>query len=312
MTGRPPIPLNPRFQATIREAFVCAGAGLHTGRRVSVRVSPAAAGHGVVFRRSVDGRAHDVPALWPNRRSRPLCTALQVGDGPLVRTVEHLLAALSALRLDNALVEIDAEELPIFDGSALPWTDRLIAAGRRELDAPRRYLRVLRPVACRDGVHKGRIEPGGSFSLSAAITLSHFGRLRWEGQVDAARFVAELAPSRSFGRLKWALATKLFGRFRQEPVLRGATFANTAALWGADAVGGLRAEDEPVRHRALDLVGDLALAGYPLLARVSAVRPGHDHNFRLLHALMTDHEAWDVVEYDEHGRTTPPLSDRAA
>jgi UDP-3-O-[3-hydroxymyristoyl] N-acetylglucosamine deacetylase len=286
----------------LRREINCGGRGLHTGKVSSVRLSPAPAGHGVLFRRHVGGRAHDVPAHWTNRRSRPLCTALQVDDGPLVRTVEHLLAALLALRIDNVLVEIDGEEVPIFDGSAEPWRERIVAAGRLELEAPRRYLRVRRRVDYMSGGHRQRIEPSRFFAVNAAITLSHFGQLKWQGRIDPDCFAYELAPSRSFGRFKWAAPAKLLGLFSREPVLRGANSGNTVALWGAGAVGGLRMPDEPVRHRALDLIGDFALAGMPVLGRITASRPGHEHNFGLLAALMSDSKAWDVVEFDPEGR----------
>lgn len=294
----------PRCRATLGGAFDVQGVGLHTGKTVSVRVSPTPASHGIVFRRRVTGGHADVPALWTNRRSRPLCTALQVGDGPLVRTVEHLMAALSALAIDDALVEIDGEELPIFDGSALPWCERILAAGRVESDVPRRYIRVLkRKSYLADGGHKQRIEPADAFSISCAITLSHFGQLRWVGPIEGETFVRELAPSRSFGRLKWALLAKLRGLFPfGEPVLRGANAQNTLGLVGASAVGGLRMPDEPVRHRALDMVGDFALAGHPILGRVTASRPGHEHNYAMLETLMHDRAAWDLVEIDGGGR----------
>lgn len=294
----------PRFRATLGGAFECGGVGLHTGKTASVRVSPVTPGHGIVFRRRVAGGHADVAALWPNRRSRPLCTALQVGDGPLVRTVEHLLASFSALAIDDALVEIDGEELPIFDGSARPWCERILAAGRVESDRLRRYLRVLkRKSYLADGGHKQRIEPSDAFLISCAITLTHFGQLRWIGPVDGETFVRELAPSRSFGRLKWALLAKLRGLFPfGEPVLRGASAQNTLGLVGASAVGGLRMADEPVRHRALDMVGDFALAGYPILGRITASRPGHEHNYAMLETLMQDRSAWEIIEIDGSGR----------
>lgn len=297
----------PRFRATLGRAFERGGVGLHTGAAAAVRVVPAPPGRGIVFRRTVGGRAFDIPALWPNRRSRPLCTALQVGDGPLVRTVEHLLAALSALAIDDALVEIDGEEVPILDGSAQPWCERIRAAGRVESDRPRSYLRVRKRVKyAGPRGHKQSVEPADGFALNVAITLSHFGQLKWTGPVDAETFVRELAPSRSFGRLKWALAGKILGLIPfREPVLRGASAQNTAALVGADAIGGLRMPDEPVRHRALDIVGDLALAGAPILGRVNASRPGHEHNYALLHALMTDRSAWELVTFDAEGLPRP-------
>ena len=297
----PPGPLN---EATLGASFVASGHGLHTAKPVTVRVSPAPAGHGLVFRRDVRGVAHEVPALWPNRRSRPLCTALQVGDGPLVRTVEHLLAALAACAIDNALIEIDAEELPILDGSAEPWRALIDGVGRVEQNRPRRYVRVKKRVRYRSGDHKQTAEPLPEFRIYSAVTLSHFGQLRWEGRVDADSFRTELAASRSFGRVKWALPGKIVGLFRREPVLRGANAGNTAALWGKDAIGGLRFPDEPVRHRALDLVGDLALAGMPLVGKFIAIRPGHEHNYGLLETLMKTPEAWEVVTYDAAGRAT--------
>ena len=292
-------------EATLREAFGCEGAGLHTGRHARVRVSPAAPGHGLVFRRLLKGQAHDVPALWPNQRTRPLCTALQVGEGPLVRTVEHLLAALSGGSIDNALIEIEGEELPIFDGSAAPWCALIARAGRIEQDRPRRYLRVVRRVEYRNGRHKQSIDPARTFTVKGSVTLKGLGQLRWSGPIDPETFARELAPSRSFGRLKWALAAKLFGRFSREPVLRGASLSNTAALWGATAVGGLRMPDEPVRHRVLDLVGDYALAGRPLLGRVTAVMPGHEHNHAMVAILLADRTAWEEVEIDEGGEPRP-------
>jgi UDP-3-O-[3-hydroxymyristoyl] N-acetylglucosamine deacetylase len=297
-------PPGPLRESTLATAVRREGSGLHTGRRASVRLSPAPAGSGRVFRRLVKGVAHDVPALWPNRRSRPLCTALQLGGGPLIRTVEHLLAALSAHAIDNALIEIDGEEVPIFDGSAEPWCQALDEAGRVELDRPRRYLRILKRVRYRAGEHKQTIEPGPAFSVYSAVTLSHFGQLRWEGRIDRDNFRRELAASRSFGRVKWALPGKIIGLFRREPVLRGANAGNTAALWGCDAIGGLRFPDEPVRHRALDLVGDLALAGAPIVGHVVAIRPGHEHNYALLEALMTTPGAWERVVYDAEGRAS--------
>lgn len=292
----------PRRAATLGAAFDCAGEGIHTGVRSEVRVTPAAAGRGIVFRRAVGSSVAEIPALWTNRRSRPLCTALQAGDGPLVRTVEHLLAALTAMRIDDAVVEIDGEELPIFDGSAAPWCAMIRTAGRVERAAPRRYLRALKPVEHVNGMRRLTIEPADAHFLSVHIELNHFGPLDWSGAVTPESFERELAPSRSFGRVTWTIPAKIRGLWPfGEPLLRGATTKNTAALWRNTAIGGLRMPDEPVRHRALDLVGDLALAGLPLLGRVTAAHPGHEHNHALLAALMSDPTAWDVATLDEDG-----------
>ncbi|KAB1070593.1 UDP-3-O-acyl-N-acetylglucosamine deacetylase [Methylobacterium planeticum] len=283
-------------QATIANAFARQGRSLHTGRNAAVRVSPAEAGTGIVFRRRLrNGLAITVPALWPARVSQPLCTALQASDGTLVRTVEHLLAALSALAIDNALVEIDGEELPIFDGSAAPWCAAIRDVGRTELAAPRRMIRVRRTVEVRDGRRSLRIEPAPSLSIAASLSLAHFGEMRWQGAITPETFQRDLAPSRSFGRLKWALPTKLYAYATGRPLLRGANLSTTAAIFGNRVIGGMRVPDEPVRHRILDLVGDLSLAGHPILGHVTAAHTGHELNHALVAKLMRDASAWDFV-----------------
>ncbi|GJE17100.1 UDP-3-O-acyl-N-acetylglucosamine deacetylase [Methylobacterium marchantiae] len=283
-------------QATLSAGFGLTGYGLHTGRRVTVTVAPATDNHGIVFRRILSrGRAVDVPASWRFRETQPLCTALRSVEGPLVRTVEHLLAALSAYRIDNALISLDAEELPIFDGSALPWCVGLRASGRTESDAPRRSIRVLRPLeVCRE--HRTlRIEPADALHISGRLELSHFSAMHWSGTITPERFTEELAPSRSFGRLKWAIPAKIYGFLMCKPLLRGATLSSTAGIIGGRVLGGMKVPDEPVRHRMLDLIGDLALAGYPILGRIEAAHTGHELNHTLVEALMNDPDAWELT-----------------
>ncbi|MCJ2080970.1 UDP-3-O-acyl-N-acetylglucosamine deacetylase [Methylobacterium sp. J-090] len=282
-------------QATLGAAFTLSGRGLHTGRKATVRVSPAEAETGIVFRRSLMGRWACVPALWHLREAQPLCTALRGPDGTLVRTVEHLMASLSAFGIDNATVDLDAEELPIFDGSALPWCAAIAQAGRQTLAAPRRQLRVRRTVEVRDGERSLRIEPSDGFSITGELALAKFGVMRWQGTVTQASFVESLAPSRSFGRLKWAVPLKLYAYATGRSVLRGANVRSTAAIFGNRIIGGMRGADEPVRHRLLDLVGDLALIGHPVLGHVTARHTGHNLNHALVAALLADPAAWELV-----------------
>jgi len=285
-----------RREATLATDFVMRGRGLHTARPVVVHVQPADAGAGIVFRRRLrGGRIIRVPALWERRVSQPLCTALQDAEGLLIRTVEHLLAALSALRIDNATVDLDAEELPIFDGSATPWCEAIRDAGRVELPALCTMIRVLRSVEVRDGRRTLRIEPAERFSIAARLALAHFAEMSWEGDVTPESFTRDLAPSRSFGRLKWALPARLYATLTRRPVLRGANFSTTAAIIGGRVIGGMTVPDEPVRHRALDLVGDLSLAGHPILGHVTAAHTGHELNHALVARLMRDPSAWDLV-----------------
>lgn len=282
-------------QATLAAAFALHGRGLHTGRPCNVRVSPATAGTGIVFHRTLHDRVATVPALWTLQVPRTLCTALQGPDGTLIRTVEHLLAALSAMAIDNAVIALDAEELPIFDGSALPWCEAIRDAGRRELGMPRRTIHVRRPIEVRDGQRSLRVEPAERLSISGELALAHFGRMVWEGDVTPESFERALAPSRSFGRLKWALPLKLYSYATGKAVLRGANLRSTAAIVGGRVIGGMRLPDEPVRHRILDLVGDLSLAGHPVVGRFTAAHTGHALNHALVAALMRDASAWELV-----------------
>ena len=288
-------PLLPRLRATLGGSFTLAGRGLHTGGRVRVRVSPAEAGHGVAFLRT--DRAAVARADWRVRVSQPLCTALRCDDGAsLVRTVEHLLSALAALEIDDARVELDGEELPILDGSSAPWCAAIAAAGRVEqAGAPRAYLRVLAPVEVADGARRLRIEPAERLELEGALRLAHFPPMRWAGAVTPDAYVRELAPSRSFGRVKWALPAKLWSHATGRPLLRGATPRTVAAVVGGRVLGGMRFPDEFVRHRLMDLLGDLSLVGAPVLGRLMGRDIGHELNHALVARLMATPGAWELT-----------------
>ncbi|MBU9136977.1 UDP-3-O-acyl N-acetylglycosamine deacetylase [Burkholderia multivorans] len=294
-------------QGTLARPLTIEGHGLHTGRRVGVCILPARpedGGTGIVFRRIAQGRTlATLPASPALRRAQPLCTMLRSPDGVGVRTVEHLLAALLACEIDHAIVELDAEEVPILDGSAAPWVDAIRACGRVALDARKRFIRVLRPVVVRDGAgdqrREMRIEPAPRYEVSVRNDLRGFGDMHWDSVLTPTAFATEIAPSRSYGRLKWALPAIVAGYLRGVPILRGARPSCTASIVGNRVLGGMRLPEEFVRHRVLDLVGDLALAGAPLLARVSAWRPSHEMNFRLLDALLRDTRAWQWAEFNE-------------
>lgn len=292
-------------EGTLARELALSGHGLHTGRRVRVRIAPADGGahaRGIVFRRVWDGRVLATLAAGPAlHRAQPLCTMLRNEDGVGVRTVEHLLASLLACEIDHAIVELDAEEVPILDGSALPWVDALRACGRVALPAPKRFIRVLKPVVVTDGDgaarREMRVEPAARYELSVRNDLKGFGDMHWGGVLTPDVFAAEIAPSRSYGRIKWAIPAIVAGYLRGVPILRGARPSCTASIVGSRVVGGLRQPDEFVRHRVLDLVGDLALAGAPLLGRVSAFRPSHEMNFRLIEALLSTAGAWEWAEF---------------
>ncbi|MGC5778487.1 UDP-3-O-acyl-N-acetylglucosamine deacetylase [Methylobacterium sp. NFXW15] len=284
-----------RHQATLTHAFERSGRGLHTGRRGRVRISPALPGHGIVFRRWMpDGRFNDIPARWDLQVKQPACTALGK-DGVLIRTVEHLLAALSALRIDNALIETDAEELPIFDGSAVPWCQGIAGVGRIEQGEPVRCLRVLRRVSVADRHRSLSIEPAENFAVSAHIELCHLGAFDWAGPILPETFPGDIAPARSFGRFIRVMAGRCYGFVTRKPLLQGCGPRSAALLFRNRVIGGLRMPDETVRHRVLDIVGDFALIGHPIEGRIVATHTCHDLNHALIAALMHDRTAWELV-----------------
>lgn len=283
-----------RLQATLALPFERSGRSLHSGRFATVRVCPASADHGIVFRRRLkDGRTIDVPALWQYRESQPLSSALR-REGILVRTIEHLMASLSAFRIDNALAEIDADELPIFDGSATPWCEAIRDAGRIEQTQRCRPMRVLRTVSVVNGRREIRIEPGTGLHVTGHIELAHIGSVDWSGAITPETFEREIAPSRSFGRYVRAMAGRAFGYVTGKDFLQGVSTRSAALLVRDRVLGGMRVPDEPVRHRVLDLVGDLALTGHPVEGRVTALHTGHELNHALVAALMGDRAAWEL------------------
>lgn len=292
-------------EGTLARALTISGHGLHTGRRVNVRILPgnAEGPRGIVFRRvrgaGVLAEFAVSPAL---RRGQPLCTMLENADGVRVRTVEHLLASLLTCEIDRAIVELDAEEVPILDGSAQPWIEAIHACGRSELAGAKRFIRVLRTVKIADGEgtrdeRSISVEPSSVYEMDVRNDLKGFGALRWDGAVTPASFAGQIAPSRSYGRVKWAIPAILAGYLRGMPILRGARLSCTAAIVGTRVLGGMRVPDEFVRHRVLDLVGDMAMAGAPLLGRVEAVRPSHEMNYRLIAELLATRDAWEWAEF---------------
>lgn len=310
VAGRDPSPALPAgwqaSQGTLARELKLDGHGLHTGRRVSVRILPAdgatPATRGIRFRRMQGGRELAVLAVDPAlRRAQPLCTMLSNPDGIAVRTVEHLLASLLACEIDHALVELDAEEVPILDGSAAPWVAAIRACGRTALAAPKRFIRVTKPVVVADGEggarREMRLDPAACYEMSVRNDLKGFGDMHWSGEMTPDAFAAEIAPSRSYGRVKWAVPAIVAGYLRGMPILRGARPSCTASIVGSRVLGGMRVPDEFVRHRVLDLVGDLAMAGAPLLARVTALRPSHEMNYRLVDALLSRPDAWEWAEF---------------
>jgi UDP-3-O-[3-hydroxymyristoyl] N-acetylglucosamine deacetylase len=271
------------------------GQGLHTGRLVRMALRPAAAGHGIRFRRTdVTGADPVVAAQWDAVAAAPLCTTVVNADGTSVMTIEHLMAALAGCGVHNALVEIDGPEVPILDGSSRPFVKAILARGTRAQGAAVRAIRVLKAVAVQDGEAWARLEPAEMLQIAFHISFpdAAIGMQDKTLSLSNGAFVRELADSRTFCRKADV------DRMRAEGRALGGSYGNAVVVDG-DAVltpGGLRHADEPVRHKMLDAMGDLALAGGPILGRYTGHRAGHTLTNRLLRALFADPEAFAWVE----------------
>lgn len=288
----------PIMRRTLGRQVSLGGRTLHGGRRTRVTLLPAETESGIRFRR-VDrrGRGIEIPALWTHAVDSPLCTALRSEDGTEIRTVEHLLFALSVCGIDDALVELDGDEVPILDGSAAPFLELVQDAGTADSDHPRRFIKILRPVTLEMDRTRLTLEPHDGFALDLTLPLL-IGTQRWAGAGDFKTLSREIAPARTFGQISHALPAKFLSWLGGPRILRGASM-ECALVYHKDRVlnrGGLRLPDEPVRHRVLDCVGDMALAGAPLLARLVGERPSHGANRRLLETLHVQRDAWRWTE----------------
>jgi len=276
-------------QKTIKAAMPCRGVGVHSGARVAMVLHPAPSDSGIVFRRSDRGGAC-VAAHWRNVQESPLCTTLTNREGISVATVEHLLAAFAGAEIDNAIVELDGPEVPVMDGSAEPCLVLIECAGSVEQDVPRRAIKVLKPVRVADEDCAAALEPDAGFSVSFEIDFSDrlVRRQDMTLSIDAESFKADLARARTFGFLDEV------ERLRAAGLARGGSLDNAVVVGDGKVLnaGGLRYADEFVRHKALDAVGDLYLAGGPIVGHFRGVRSGHAMNRRLLETLFADRTAW--------------------
>jgi UDP-3-O-[3-hydroxymyristoyl] N-acetylglucosamine deacetylase len=288
-------------QRSVKTAIGCVGVGVHSGQRVNLTIRPAAADHGVVIRRTDLNR--DIVARFDNVADTRLCTILADPGMPSARvgTVEHLMAALSALGIDNALIEVDGPEIPILDGSAAPFVFLLDCAGWVEQDAPRRAIEICRTVRVTAGESWAELRPLGPTSravapvlemdLSIEFAASAIGRQSASLCLTPEAFRHEIACARTF-----TIMTEI-AQLQAAGLARGGSLDNAIVVDGANILnpGGLRMDNEFASHKLLDAIGDLALAGGPLHGRFVAHRSGHELNNRLLRALFDDAAAWRLA-----------------
>lgn len=284
------------MQYTIARKAQFRGVGLHSGAAVRLAILPAPVDHGIVFSRSDLGGLR-IPARWDLVKPSQLCTLLEGEGGVTVSTIEHVMAALSGLGITNALIEINGPEVPILDGSSAQFVAGIEEAGVRAQEAPLRGIRVLRTVEVHHGEGFARLSPAENFEMHFDIDFTDAAIGHQEKSLNMANgaFVRELMDSRTFCRLSDVETMQKSG------LALGGTFMNAVVIDGDKVLspGGLRHQDEAVRHKMLDAVGDLALAGAPLLARYTGHRAGHAMTNKLLRALFAAPDAWEWVTLTE-------------
>ena len=285
------------LQTTLCDRVTIAGRGVHSDTPVSVVIHPADAGSGIVFLRTglPGGRERLIEANWSNVTQTDLCTVLGEPERASVSTIEHLMAALAGLGVDNALIEIDGPEAPIMDGSAAQFVAAIDEVGLIAQSRRRRHLRILKTVRVDRGDAWSELRPfDGGFRLDIDIDFdaAAIGRQRKIVDLDAATFRSQIAPARTFGFVNdvkrlWQLGFAL-----------GSSLDNSVALEDGRVINpeGLRFSDEFVRHKALDAIGDLALAGAPILGCYRSHRPGHAMNALALDALFADRRAYEFID----------------
>ena len=292
-------------QRTLKNVIRATGVGLHTGQKVYLTLRPAAVDSGIVFRRVDLDQPVDIPAKAENVGDTRLSTTL-VRDGVRISTVEHLLSAFAGLGIDNAYVDVSAPEVPIMDGSAGPFVFLIQSAGVEEQNAPKRFIRIRRPVEVREGDKVARFEPFNGFKVSFGIDFEHpaMSEERRSSEIDfsSTSFVKEVSRARTFGFLRD------IEMLRENGLALGGSMDNAIVVDDFRVLNedGLRYEDEFVKHKILDAIGDLYLLGHSLIGAFRGYKSGHALNNRLLKTLIAQPDAWEEVTFDDAERA--PIS----
>ena len=285
-------------QRTIKSIVKTVGIGLHSGRKVELTLRPAAPGTGIVFSRVDLPTPVDIPASAMSIGDTRLASVLQK-DGARVSNVEHLMSACAGLGIDNLYVDVTAEEIPIMDGSAASFVFLIQSAGIEEQNAPKRFIKVRKPVEVRDGDKFARLDPYFGFKLKFTIDFRHpaVDKTGQELEVDFANtsYVREIARARTFG---FAHEVEMM---RELGLARGGSMDNAIVLDEYRILNndGLRYDDEFVKHKMLDAIGDLYVVGHPLLAAYTAYKSGHGLNNALLRELLANQDAYEIVSFDD-------------
>ncbi len=285
-------------QKTLKNVIRATGIGVHTGEKVYLTLKPAPVDTGIIFIRSDIDSQIEIPAKGEYVGDTAFCTAL-VKDGQRVATVEHLLSAMCGLGVDNAYIEVSAPEVPIMDGSSSSFVFLIQSAGLEEQPAPKKYIKVKKPVMVEEGDKWAKVEPHAGFTVDFFIDFDHpvFKKSTRNLTIDFCRtsYVKEVSRARTFGFLKD------FEWLRANNLALGGSLDNAIVLDDYKVINedGLRYDDEFVRHKILDAVGDLYLLGHPLLGKFTGYKSGHTLNNKLVRTLMADAQAWELVSFDE-------------
>ena len=292
-------------QRTLKTPIRATGVGLHTGKQISLTLLPAPVNSGIVFRRVDLNPAVEIPAKAHNVGETTLSTCL-VKDGVRVSTVEHIMSALAGLGVDNAIIELNADEVPIMDGSAGPFVFLIQSAGVQEQNAPKKFVRIKKEVVLRDGDKVAKFLPFDGFKISFSIEFDHpvFKDRRPQTEIDfsSSSFVKEISRARTFGFMHE------IEYLRSKGLAQGGSTANAIVVDQYRIVNeeGLRFEDEFVKHKVLDAIGDLYLLGHSMIGEYQAHKSGHSLNNRVLRQLIEQPDAWEWATFEMS--ENPPIS----
>jgi UDP-3-O-[3-hydroxymyristoyl] N-acetylglucosamine deacetylase len=287
-------------QRTIKQAVQETGIGLHKGEKVTMTLRPAPANTGIVFRRVDLDPCVDIPAKANAVGDTMLCTCLSNSDGVSIHTVEHLASALAGLGIDNIVIEVDSHELPIMDGSASPFIFLLQSAGIEELNAPKQFIRVKKPIRVEDGDKWAELVPFDGFKVDFRIDFDHpvisQTRQHMVMDFDSASYVNEVSRARTFGFMRD------LEYMNAHNLALGGSMENAVALDDFRVLNpeGLRYDDEFLKHKILDAVGDLYLCGHSIIGALNAFKTGHGLNNKLLNAMLADRTSWEFVTYESN------------
>lgn len=287
------------YQHTIKTPVSCRGVGLHSGKTVNMSIRPGAANTGIRFLRSDLGGDRFIPAFMNRVVDTMMATTIAEGD-VRISTTEHVLSALTGLGIDNAIIELDAAEIPIMDGSAVPFVHLLKKAGIRQQKSYRRLVKISREISFADGDRIIRIVPHDGYKITAVIDFNHGLINRQECTIELSpdEFVHEISSARTFGFIDEV------EKLQKNGLALGASLDNAVGMDRAGILNeeGLRFDDEFVRHKILDIIGDLTLLGCPLLGHVIAYKSGHGQHLRLMQEIAANPSSWDFVELNKNGQ----------